>query len=155
MREEQARVSAAAGTLLEQPSPTPPLSDRPSIAVLPFTNMSGDSDQDYIADGIVEDITTELSRFRDLTDQRHEGLPPVSAGGRNDRVKGITMLRTAFDEKITPHIPVSDMGRRAHLPLGALPRHAAPRFPLPAPNGKLRNSRAPRTARLSHPRCIS
>ena len=41
-------------------------SDRPSIAVLPFENLSGDSDQDYFADGLVEDITTALSRFRAL-----------------------------------------------------------------------------------------
>jgi class 3 adenylate cyclase/tetratricopeptide (TPR) repeat protein len=40
-----------------------PLPDRSSIAVLPFTNMSGDPEQEYFADGIVEDITTELSRF--------------------------------------------------------------------------------------------
>jgi adenylate cyclase len=39
-------------------------SDRPSIAVLPFTNMSGDPEQDYFADGIVEDIITGLSRIR-------------------------------------------------------------------------------------------
>lgn len=43
-----------------------PLPDRPSIAVLPFTNMSGDPEQDYLADGIVEDVTTALSRFRSL-----------------------------------------------------------------------------------------
>ena len=40
--------------------------DRPSIAVLPFANMSGDSHQEYISDGIVEDIITELSRFSGL-----------------------------------------------------------------------------------------
>jgi TolB-like protein/DNA-binding winged helix-turn-helix (wHTH) protein/cytochrome c-type biogenesis protein CcmH/NrfG len=40
------------------------LSDKPSIAVLPFTNMSGDSDQEYFADGITEDIITALSRLR-------------------------------------------------------------------------------------------
>jgi adenylate cyclase len=39
-----------------------PLPDRPSIAVLPFQNMSGDQDQEYFADGIVEDITSALSR---------------------------------------------------------------------------------------------
>ena len=44
----------------------PPLPDKPSIAVLPFTNMSGDPDQEYFADGISEDIITELSRFRSL-----------------------------------------------------------------------------------------
>lgn len=40
---------------------------KPSIAVLPFDNMSRDADQDFLADGIVEDVITELSRFRDLT----------------------------------------------------------------------------------------
>ena len=42
------------------------LPDRPSVAVLPFENMSGDSQQDYFADGITEDITTELSRFKSI-----------------------------------------------------------------------------------------
>lgn len=42
------------------------LPDKPSIAVLPFTNMSGDPEQEYFADGIGEDIITELSRFRSL-----------------------------------------------------------------------------------------
>ena len=44
----------------------PPLPDRPSIAVLPFNNMSGDPEQDYFADGTVEDIITALSRFKSL-----------------------------------------------------------------------------------------
>src|SRR6266852_3781734 len=43
-----------------------PLPDKPSIAVLPFTNMSGDPEQDYFADGIAEDIITALSHFRQL-----------------------------------------------------------------------------------------
>ena len=43
---------------------SPPLPDRPSIAVLPFDNMSGDPDQEYFADGISEDIITALSRIR-------------------------------------------------------------------------------------------
>ena len=42
------------------------LSDKPSIAVLPFANMSGDPEQEYFSDGITEDIITELSRFREL-----------------------------------------------------------------------------------------
>src|SRR5436190_12315522 len=42
------------------------LPDKPSIAVLPFQNMSGDPEQDYFADGVVEEIITALSRFRQL-----------------------------------------------------------------------------------------
>jgi adenylate cyclase len=43
-----------------------PLAGKPSIAVLPFTNMSGDAQHEYFADGIVEDIITELSRYSEL-----------------------------------------------------------------------------------------
>ena len=43
-----------------------PLPDKPSIVVLPFSNLSGDPEQEYFADGITEDITTELSRFSEL-----------------------------------------------------------------------------------------
>jgi TolB-like protein/Flp pilus assembly protein TadD len=42
------------------------LPDKPSIAVLPFANMSGDPEQEYFADGIAEDLITELSRFGEL-----------------------------------------------------------------------------------------
>src|SRR5450631_940486 len=42
------------------------LPDKPSIAVLPFANMSGDPEQEYFADGMVEEITTALSRFQGL-----------------------------------------------------------------------------------------
>jgi TolB-like protein len=44
--------------------PALPLSDKPSIAVLPFQNMSGDPEQEYFADGMVEEIITALSRIR-------------------------------------------------------------------------------------------
>ncbi len=43
--------------------PAPALPDKPSIAVLPFHNMSADAEQEYFADGIVEDIITALSRY--------------------------------------------------------------------------------------------
>jgi adenylate cyclase len=46
--------------------PALPLPDKPSIAVLPFANISGDPEQDYFADGMVEEIITALSRFRAL-----------------------------------------------------------------------------------------
>jgi TolB-like protein len=45
-------------------APTLALPDKPSIAVLPFTNMSGDPEQEYFADGMVEEIITALSRIR-------------------------------------------------------------------------------------------
>ena len=48
----------------EQPRPAMPLPDRPAIAVLPFTNMSGDPEQEYFSDGISEDIITALSKLR-------------------------------------------------------------------------------------------
>jgi TolB-like protein/tetratricopeptide (TPR) repeat protein len=47
-----------------QPRRERALPDKPSIAVLPFTNMSGDPQQDYFADGMAEDITTALSKVR-------------------------------------------------------------------------------------------
>jgi TolB-like protein/class 3 adenylate cyclase len=50
------------GTSVEIAQPLA-LPDKPSIAVLPFQNMSGDPDQEYFADGMVEEITTALSRF--------------------------------------------------------------------------------------------
>jgi adenylate cyclase len=50
---------------LDQPERPPlPLPDKPSIAVLPFLNMSGDPEQEYFADGMVEEIITGLSRVR-------------------------------------------------------------------------------------------
>jgi hypothetical protein len=42
------------------------MGDRPSVAVLPFANLSGDPQQEYFSDGITQDITTELSRFSEL-----------------------------------------------------------------------------------------
>jgi adenylate cyclase len=52
-------------TLLDSTKP-PLLPNKPSIAVLPFQNMSGDPEQEYFADGMVEDIITALSRFSSL-----------------------------------------------------------------------------------------
>ncbi len=56
--------NAKSETTLKKPALQPP--DKPSIAVLSFTNLSGDPEQEYFADGIVEDIITELSREPDL-----------------------------------------------------------------------------------------
>ena len=50
----------------DAPESAPAVPDKPSIAVLPFANMSGDPEQEYFADGMVEEITTALSRFKGL-----------------------------------------------------------------------------------------
>ena len=51
---------------VKAPDPALPLPDGPSIAVLPFVNLSSEPDQEYFADGIVEEIITALSRFKAL-----------------------------------------------------------------------------------------
>jgi TolB-like protein len=56
----EARANAATVPI----SSVPPLPDKPSLAVMPFQNMSGDPDQEYFADGMVEEIITALSRIR-------------------------------------------------------------------------------------------
>src|SRR5262249_35275365 len=58
--------AGASSAPTEKIGAAPPLPDKPSIAVLPFENMSGDPEQDYFADGLVDDIITALSRFRAL-----------------------------------------------------------------------------------------
>jgi len=50
--------------VVPRPGTDPPLPDKPSIAVLPFQNMSGDPEQEYFVDGMVEEIITALSRIR-------------------------------------------------------------------------------------------
>src|SRR3984893_17786653 len=54
------RIAIAESPLPRAPLPLP---DKPSLAVLPFQNMSGDADQEYLVDGIVEEITTAISRL--------------------------------------------------------------------------------------------
>ena len=63
IRAYRLRMQGPAGTVAAE-HPVLALPDRPSIVVLPFQNMSGDPEQEYFADGMVEDITTALSRFR-------------------------------------------------------------------------------------------
>jgi adenylate cyclase len=64
--EQPVRVFAIAGSATTAATPALALPDKPSIAVLPFQNMSGDPEQEYFVDGLVEDIITALSRFKSL-----------------------------------------------------------------------------------------
>jgi adenylate cyclase len=66
VRVYRVRDRAAPAEKVEPTSPPQPLPlpDKPSIAVLPFQNMSGDPEQEYFADGMVEEITTALSQIR-------------------------------------------------------------------------------------------
>ena len=60
------RFEPAKQSATELASPTSPLRETPSIAVLPFQNMSGDPEQDHFCDGLVEDIITTLSKLAAL-----------------------------------------------------------------------------------------
>jgi DNA-binding winged helix-turn-helix (wHTH) protein len=60
VRETQGPASIDEG----RPAPDPGTARKPSIAVMPFANLSGDPEQDYFADGVVEEITTALSRIK-------------------------------------------------------------------------------------------
>jgi adenylate cyclase len=60
--EEDTSAGSSAAARPEMPS-----ADRPSVAVLPFANFSGDPRQEYFCDGITEDVITELSRFSELS----------------------------------------------------------------------------------------
>jgi adenylate cyclase len=59
-------ASAARHSTSAEPHQVRPLSGKPSIAVLPFQNMSGDREQEYFADGIAEDVLTTLSKIQEL-----------------------------------------------------------------------------------------
>ena len=58
------RFTAPVTRLETEASAAPPLPDKPSLAVLPLQNISGDLEQEYFADGMVEEIITALSRIR-------------------------------------------------------------------------------------------
>lgn len=58
--------AGARGTAIKRISAAPPLPDKPSIAVLPFENLSADPAQEYFADGIAEDVLTTLSKIQEL-----------------------------------------------------------------------------------------
>jgi adenylate cyclase len=66
VRQEAGPTTGAEDAAAQKAKPDTSVPDKPSIAVLPFANLSGDPQQDYFSDGITGDIITELSRFSEL-----------------------------------------------------------------------------------------
>ena len=66
LRVYRIRPGRSAGDTMGEAQPPLALPDKPSVAVLPFTNMSGDSEQEFVSDGIAEDVITALSRYPSL-----------------------------------------------------------------------------------------
>ena len=83
-------------------SPSSDTADRPSIAVLPFTNLSADPEQQYFADGVSEDIITALTRFKSLA---------VVARSSSFRYRGDVDV-SALGQKLDAHFIVSGSVRR-------------------------------------------
>ena len=67
VRVYQVNLNTSDAPIRTTPKSKLPLSDKPSIAVLPFTNMNGDPEQEYFSDGITEDIITALAHFRNVS----------------------------------------------------------------------------------------
>jgi adenylate cyclase len=92
----------------------PPMPDKPSIAVLPFENMSGDPEQEYFADGMVEEIITALSRFKWLFVSSIVSRSNLSSFARR-------LFRPIFPPSLAPDVAVErapslavfDQGERA------------------------------------------
>ena len=66
VREAESPTDEVNDANAQRPTPSLPHPDKPSVAVLPFSNLSSDPEQDYFADGMAEDIITALSRFKEL-----------------------------------------------------------------------------------------
>jgi adenylate cyclase len=99
------------GTRLAEAPLAASLSGKPSIAVLPFANLSGDPDQDFFADGMVEEITTALTRFHSLfviaggsgLSLKGQGLSPQEAGRR----LGVRYLLDGAVRRATDRVRIS------------------------------------------------
>ncbi|HVB15985.1 MAG TPA: winged helix-turn-helix domain-containing protein [Stellaceae bacterium] len=123
-----------------QPVAPPPLPDKPSIAVLPFQNMSGDPAQEYFVDGMVEEIITALSRIRWLfviarnSSFTYKGQSPdVGRAPDGPGAEGVNRRKVTFGSDFCParepHSVEADLrasvarsaARRRRCSLGSLP----------------------------------
>ena len=107
----------------QQGGAAPPLPEKPSIAILPFDNLSGDPDQRYFADGIVEDIITELSKYswllviaRNTSFSFRDKVVDIKEVGRKLRVRYVmegSIRRTGDRVRITAQLIDAQSG--AHV----------------------------------------
>src|SRR5262249_49459681 len=89
--------------LLVRDGPSDRLPQRPSIVVLPFTNLSGNPEQQYMGDGITEDLITELSHYRSLL---------VIARNSSFQFRGPTIDFSAVRGKLAAHFVVEGSIRK-------------------------------------------
>lgn len=118
--DQRVRCFRLLGTAARAPRAHPPLPDKPSIAVLPFQNLSGDPEQEYFADGMVEDIINALSRVRSFfviargSSFTYKGRAvPVSQVGRELGVRYVldgTVRRAGNRMRITGHVVEAETG---------------------------------------------
>jgi TolB-like protein/Tfp pilus assembly protein PilF len=108
LRDERLRLEDAA--VPHTHPPELPLSDKPSIVVLPFANLSADPEQQYFSDGITEDIMTELSRFGSL-----DVLARQSAFVLRDRAEDISKTLADLGANYTLNGSVRKAGNRIRL----------------------------------------
>ncbi|WP_170979288.1 adenylate/guanylate cyclase domain-containing protein [Roseomonas sp. HF4] len=118
--DQRVRCFRVLGAEAGAPRAHPPLPDKPSIAVLPFQNLSGDPEQEYFADGMVEDIINALSRVRSFfviargSSFTYKGRAvPVSQVGRELGVRYVldgTVRRAGNRMRITGHVVEAETG---------------------------------------------
>lgn len=114
---------AVTGSDQQQTDASLPLPDKPSIAILPFDNLSGDPDQRYFADGVVEDIITELSKYtwllviaRNTSFAFRDKVVDIKEVGRKLRVRYVmegSIRRTGDRVRITAQLIDAQSG--AHV----------------------------------------
>jgi len=114
--------SPHAVTAAQQPKSPPLVPDRPSIAVFPFTNLSDEKEQEYFADGMVEDITTALSHAPKIgcRTPESESRANVSRAGSRNKSR-VWAVERALTETTTAFIArAPDVGTRAFRSLVVL-----------------------------------
>ncbi len=108
LRDERLRVE-------DVPSPTEDsgaetIVDKPSIAVLPFANLSGDPEQEYFSDGITQDITTELGRFESLV-----VISPNSSAAFKDHASNLDEIGEKLGAQFCVQGSVRKLGERVRF----------------------------------------